>query len=172
MMGADQGEELLIARFTVARESRQRGDPLRLPDAAPAGPEAEFEVRTDLAFRHMRGLLNERSFDMESVAPEERLPLAKPVVWTFSNTGAGMLMPHPMHVHGVRFRVIERDRASPAPSDLAEGIVDAGFKDTVLVFPGERVRLLLTPTEPGLFLYHCHNLEHEDGGMMRNYLVS
>ena len=30
----------------------------------------------------------------------------------------------------------------------------------------------LTPDEPGMFMYHCHNLEHEDGGMMRNVLVS
>jgi hypothetical protein len=33
---------------------------------------------------------------------------------------------------------------------------------------GARVRLLVAPTEPGLFMYHCHNLEHEDQGMMRN----
>jgi len=38
--------------------------------------------------------------------------------------------------------------------------------------PGERVTVGFTPSQPGLFMYHCHNLEHEDGGMMRNYLVS
>ena len=76
-----------------------------------------------------------------------------------------------MHVHGVRFRVIERHRGPHAPADVADGFVDQGYKDTVLVFPGERVRVAMTASEPGLFMYHCHNLEHEDGGMMRNFLV-
>jgi FtsP/CotA-like multicopper oxidase with cupredoxin domain len=78
-----------------------------------------------------------------------------------------MAMPHPMHVHGVRFRVIERSPGG-VPADLREGLIDAGFKDTVGVFAGERVRIEVAPTVPGLFMYHCHNLEHEDGGMMRN----
>jgi FtsP/CotA-like multicopper oxidase with cupredoxin domain len=38
--------------------------------------------------------------------------------------------------------------------------------------PGERARLLKRFDDyPGLFLHHCHNLEHEDAGMMRNFLV-
>ena len=42
----------------------------------------------------------------------------------------------------------------------------------VLVMPGERVKLLLKFEDyEGLYLYHCHNLEHEDQGMMRNFLV-
>jgi FtsP/CotA-like multicopper oxidase with cupredoxin domain len=50
--------------------------------------------------------------------------------------------------------------------------VDEGWKDTVLLMPGERIKLLVRFEDyPGLFLYHCHNLEHEDMGMMRNYLV-
>jgi len=36
--------------------------------------------------------------------------------------------------------------------------------------PGEEVRVAFTAQHPGLFLYHCHNLEHEDSGMMRNVL--
>jgi FtsP/CotA-like multicopper oxidase with cupredoxin domain len=51
--------------------------------------------------------------------------------------------------------------------------VDEGWKDTVLVMPGERVRVLRRfTTFPGLFLYHCHNLEHEDLGMMRNFSIT
>ena len=52
---------------------------------------------------------------------------------------------------------------------MREGYVDEGWKDTVLVMPGEGVRLLLRFDFPDLFLFHCHNLEHEDLGMMRNY---
>lgn len=52
------------------------------------------------------------------------------------------------------------------------GGVDEGWKDTVLVMPGERIKLLMAFRDyPGTFVYHCHNLEHEDAGMMRNYRV-
>jgi FtsP/CotA-like multicopper oxidase with cupredoxin domain len=58
-------------------------------------------------------------------------------------------------------------------ASLREGFTDEGWKDTVLVLPGETVRLLMQfPQFKGLFLYHCHNLEHEDMGMMRNYRLT
>ena len=55
----------------------------------------------------------------------------------------------------------------------ALGIVDAGWRGTVLVLPGETVRVQVEFTKhPGLYLYHCHILEHEDMGMMRNFRVT
>ncbi|MCA9910675.1 MAG: multicopper oxidase domain-containing protein, partial [Anaerolineae bacterium] len=48
----------------------------------------------------------------------------------------------------------------------------AGWKDTVLLMPGERVRLLMRFSgDAGLYVFHCHNLEHEDLGLMRNYRI-
>ena len=167
MMGPGQGEELSVARFSVATQARTADQVLRPPPSASPLAQARHELHTRLAFRHMRGFLNGRQFKMGEVADDERLPLAEGTAWTFANDGGPMSMPHPMHIHGVRFRIVERS-AGDAPEDLRDGLVDTGFKDTFLIFPGERVRLLVAPTEPGLFLYHCHNLEHEDGGMMRN----
>ena len=174
MMGPSQGEELHIARFTVSPGPREPVRRIALPKLETAVREGANELRTQLAFRHMRGFLNGRRFDtddMAAVADDERLPAGKPTVWTFTNDGGGMAMSHPIHIHGVRFRIIER-RGGDVPADLREGIVDAGYKDTFGIFPGERVRLLLAPELPGLFMYHCHNLEHEDGGMMRNVLFT
>jgi FtsP/CotA-like multicopper oxidase with cupredoxin domain len=55
---------------------------------------------------------------------------------------------------------------------VKDGLVDEGWKDTVLLMPGERVKLLMKFEDyPGLCLYHCHNLEHEDSGMMRNFRI-
>jgi hypothetical protein len=55
---------------------------------------------------------------------------------------------------------------------VSEGLVDEGWLDTVLVMPGETVTILKrTSRYPGWFLYHCHILEHEDMGMMRNLLL-
>jgi len=42
----------------------------------------------------------------------------------------------------------------------------------VLILPNEQVRLQIRFSDyPGLFLYHCHLLEHEDMGMMRNFRI-
>lgn len=106
-----------------------------------------------------------------AVAENEWLPVGTASLWTFANDGGGMPMPHPMHIHGVRFRVVERSGGA-IPGDLRDGMIDVGFRDTVGVFPGERVRLRVAPELPGLVMYHCHNLEHEDGGMMRNVRFS
>lgn len=171
-MMADQGRKMPIAQFTLTRERPVRGEPVRLPRPQPL-LEPRFELATRLAFAHMRGSLNRRTFDMEdmsAVADDERLPLGKPVLWMFENSDGMMDMAHPMHIHGVRFRIMRREGSTPR--SVAEGLMSGCYKDSVLVFPGERVTVQLTPTEPGLFMYHCHNLEHEDGGMMRNFLVT
>ena len=170
MMGPSQGEELHLARFTVSPGARARAQALALPEEEPRAREGKHEVRTQLAFRHMRGFLNGRRFDtddMMAVADDEWLPVGESSVWTFANDGQGMPMSHPIHIHGVRFRVIERS-GGDIPADLREGVLRVGYKDTFGIFAGERVRVQVAPAVPGLFMYHCHNLEHEDGGMMRN----
>jgi FtsP/CotA-like multicopper oxidase with cupredoxin domain len=122
--------------------------------------------------RHMAWTINGRTFRMQAVANEEKVRLNTLELWEFINEGGGMgmmggmKMPHPIHLHGKQFQVLERRGVRH------DGYVDAGWKDTVLLMPGERIRLLVRFSEyPGLFLYHCHNLEHEDMGMMRNYLI-
>jgi FtsP/CotA-like multicopper oxidase with cupredoxin domain len=132
----------------------------------------EYPKRFHLVMRHMAWTINGRTFRMEDVAAEERVALNSYEIWEFINEGGGMGMmggmdmPHPIHLHGMQFQVLQRQGVSH------EGYVDDGWKDTVLLMPGERVRLLVRFGDyPGLYLYHCHNLEHEDMGMMRNFLV-
>ena len=135
-----------------------------------------------LAMNMMTGTLNGRSFVMDEVAKDEKVRLGDLEVWEFYNAEDGMGMgmmhgahPHPMHIHGVQFQVLERQidaQNRQEYENIRAGFVDEGWKDTVLVWPGERVRVLIRFADyPGLYLYHCHNLEHEDGGMMRNYRV-
>lgn len=139
----------------------------------------EFTLAMEMG---MRWNINGRTFGMEDVARDEIVKLGALEVWEFINqTGGGMGMmggmslPHPMHVHGLQFQVIERDIDSTgraAWKTISDGYVDEGWHDTVLVMPGERVKILLKFEDfEGLYLYHCHNLEHEDMGMMRNYRV-
>ena len=96
---------------------------------------------------------------MEDVADDEIVQLGSKEVWEFNNASGGMMhmanMPHPIHLHGKQFRVIERSGV------MHNGYVDEGWKDTVLLMPGERIRILVDfDNYSGMFLYHCHNLEH------------
>jgi len=122
-----------------------------------------------------RAALNGRSFELEAVTQGETVTLDTLEVWEFVNDSGMMMMPHPIHVHNLQFQVLNRQidpRFAKFGGDLRAGILDAGWKDVVLVLPGERVKLLMKFTDyAGLYLYHCHILEHEDLGMMRNYLV-
>ncbi len=122
--------------------------------------------------RMMQGMINGRRFDGTHVADDEIVDLNSVEVWEFDNRS---MLPHPMHVHGLQFLVLQRSQArgSMGWGGLDEGHVDEGWHDTVLVMPGERVRILLAFRDySGLYLYHCHNLEHEDNGMMRYYKVN
>ncbi len=122
-----------------------------------------------LSMMHGQGFLNGRTFEMAAVTRDERVFAGATEVWDFINDSP---MAHPMHVHNVHLKVIRRTGAAAEDSGLTAGFTDEGLKDTVLVLPGERVRVLLKfASHTGLYLYHCHILEHEDLGMMRNYLV-
>lgn len=91
--------------------------------------------------------------------------------------GMGMMMSmaHPIHLHGQPFQILSRTSSINESNDYAtvkEGFIEGGWKDTVLVMPGERVKIIKPFQDfKGLFMYHCHNLEHEDMGMMRDFSV-
>ena len=71
-----------------------------------------------------------------------------------------------MHVHAALCQILSRSSVGQLPPE------DAGWKDTVLVNPNETVRILTRfDTHSGVFVHHCHNLEHEDAGMMQNFEV-
>jgi len=98
--------------------------------------------------------------------------------WLLRNNRASM--PHPMHIHGFQFRVLER-RDSPAQvkalATRNNGLLpqDMGLLDTVLVWPGESVEIALDFSHPfsgdQTYMFHCHNLEHEDTRMMIGYKI-
>ena len=175
MMGmmSSPGEKLTIASFRVADEAPRAGQLPSLPGRNPVLAEPSRQLPTRLGFRMMRGFLNGRQWNMQDITHTDDAEVLKhnePVIWTFDNASEmGMQMPHPMHLHGVQFRIVARKGSGAG--DLAKGVLDVGDKDTVMVFAGEVVKIQVTPTVPGLFVYHCHNLEHEDAGMMRNFRV-
>lgn len=86
---------------------------------------------------------------------------------------------HPMHVHGVRFQVIERAGLQVDPNTGKAAIpavetgptyprlaTENGYKDSVVAWPGERTRIRAKFERTGLYAWHCHIVEHEDNEMM------
>jgi len=143
---------------------------------------ANTPLSIKISMMRMKWLLNGREFEMNAATPEETFKVNTMQVIEFDNGytqggGMGMMsgLPHPMHIHGQQFqiigRVVREDRRKDYET-VSKGFVDDGWKDVVLVMPGEKVTLLKRFDHfKGLFLYHCHNLEHEEMGMMRNFNV-
>ncbi len=107
--------------------------------------------------------INGKVMDMARI--DEVVRLGDIEIWEVSNRGA---QPHPLHVHLVQFQILDRNGQLPSGAEL-------GWKDTVLVPPGDLVRIIMAfegyadPDNP--YMYHCHIMEHEDNGMMGQFLV-
>jgi FtsP/CotA-like multicopper oxidase with cupredoxin domain len=107
--------------------------------------------------------INGKLMDMGRV--DEVVRLGDIEIWEIMNRGG---QAHPFHIHDVQFLILDRDGTPPEPSE-------SGWKDTVLVGTNETVRFITqfnTYANPDIpYMYHCHILEHEDGGMMGQFLV-
>ncbi len=175
-----------------------RIDRLRLEDVANPGDPVPIAISE----APMAMLLNGRAYADNDALPRERIPVdTLQLVEIFHDHGGmgmgmgmgrgmgmmrgmgggmgmmgGMMaMAHPIHLHGQQFQILSRSADDADPEDYAtmsEGFVSSGWKDTMLVTPGERVKIIKPFGDfKGAFMYHCHNLEHEDMGMMRQFIV-
>ncbi|KAH9233232.1 hypothetical protein K456DRAFT_1838498 [Colletotrichum gloeosporioides 23] len=94
-------------------------------------------------------------------------------IWEIEN-GAGGGFLHPVHVHMVDFRILSRTSTGKWATD--RGVLpyeEAGLKDVVWVGVGEvvRVEAHYAPWD-GVYMFHCHNLIHEDHQMMAAFDVT
>ncbi len=115
-----------------------------------------------LSMRGMRPTIDGRTYREEYI--NERVKLGSKEIWTVRNDSMMMSTPHPFHVHGVTFKILDRN-------GKAVESWEQGYKDTVLLLPGESVNLLVSFENEGKFVYHCHFLDHEEDGMMGNFTV-
>jgi FtsP/CotA-like multicopper oxidase with cupredoxin domain len=106
--------------------------------------------------------INGKTHDLARIDAETQLGTLE--VWEIVSVG----MAHPFHVHGASFRILSLAGAPP-PAHLA-----GGWKDVVLV--EDKAELLVAFNHPATrehpFMYHCHILEHEDAGMMGQYVCA
>jgi FtsP/CotA-like multicopper oxidase with cupredoxin domain len=166
-----QGTPLELMELRVVRQVRDRlRIPDRLctlsrPDPRDAVRDRTFRLATDLdpVTRTMiRHRINEQTFEMGTI--NVRVPFGQTEIWSLTNDDG---FAHPIHLHGTHFRVLSRNGGRGRVMPWEDGL-----KDTVLVHPSETVSIAVRfEAHRGLFLLHCHNLEHEDVGMMLNVLV-
>ncbi len=77
---------------------------------------------------------------------------------------------HPIHIHEVQFQLVDRQPTGGGPARPPESW-ETGFKDTIIAYPGEITRIKALFDLPGLYVWHCHIVEHEDNEMMRPYFI-
>ncbi len=177
---AMMGEAIDLMELRIGTAPAERRDvPLELSTLAPAPadgpPTRRFHIRISDSGRWM---INEWNFLLNGHAPAFEVQRGSREIWEFHNEF--LSMPHPLHVHGFQFRVLSRHKS---PSQIRRQAVasggrsphDLGLLDTVVVWPGETVRIAIDFTQPfkgrQTYMLHCHNLEHEDQGMMLAFVV-
>jgi FtsP/CotA-like multicopper oxidase with cupredoxin domain len=103
---------------------------------------------------------------------EQNPALGDTETWEMWNWSADA---HPIHLHLVKFKVVNREAFDPVDGTLLgerdPEATEAGWKDTVIAYPGEVTRVNATFDIPGLYVWHCHIVEHEDNEMMVPYCV-
>jgi FtsP/CotA-like multicopper oxidase with cupredoxin domain len=151
-----------VLRFDVTRHAP---DDSRVPDRLrpmPVLPEAtvqrEVSFKFDISGPIPLGLVNGQVYDPNRV--DFQVKRGTTEIWTVRNDDVDLGNPHTFHLHLNSFQVLDRNGGPPT-------LDDAGLKDTVLLAPGETVRVKVKFTDYlGKFVYHCHFLEHADFGMM------
>lgn len=107
--------------------------------------------------------LDDMEFDINFV--NETVMLDDVEIWTITNNTN---LAHPFHIHDVQFYILDKDGQAPPANEQ-------GLKDVVLVEANQTVRFITKfedfadPEVP--YMYHCHILPHEDGGMMGQFIV-
>lgn len=146
-----------VMRFHVAREEPDDSSlPMVLRPIVPItqwSVEREFVLEFD-EFKH-QWQINGKSFDPSRI--DVRPKLNDTELWTFRNNSSSF---HPMHIHLIQFQIVQRSNVQLSASDL-------GWKDTVRVDPASSVGVAMKwDGYTGRYMFHCHNLAHEDHSMM------
>lgn len=186
---APMGDALDLMQFCVAacsdtQQSETKPAPDRLPatlSALPPPPDTGgWPVRPLRLRMDDQGswFINDWNYHQVGHEPVFTVKRGSREVWEIRNSMTSM--PHPIHLHGFQFRVVSRSISPPdvrsrKVTDQGLGPQDLGLSDTVVVWPGEIVRIAIDFFQPysGIqrYMLHCHNLEHEDMGMMVAFAV-
>jgi spore coat protein A len=157
------GSTAQVMRFDVAgRPVRDDATiPATLSRSAALDP-ASAVVTRNFLFQNAGGSM---SWRINGQAYDPAHPLARPTlgqteIWRFVTD-----LHHPIHLHLDSFEVLGRNGKQPGP-------YDHGRKDTLDLYPAQSAEILVRFTDyAGRFVFHCHNLEHEDMAMMADFVT-
>jgi blue copper oxidase len=158
-VGADDSFDILELRAEDELDESAPVPDTLVPQEEPDVSGAEHVRRFELGSRDINGV------EMDMGRIDQRVPLDTTEIWEIENQAG---IPHNFHPHGSSFQVLEYAGEPP-------GAALGGLKDTVQVPPGETVRVAIRfsdradPSTP--YMFHCHLLEHEDRGMMGQFVV-
>lgn len=109
------------------------------------------------------GMLDSTYFNMNVI--NQTIILNTTEIWEVQNVSA---FAHPFHMHNVQFYILDRN-------GVAAPTYEKGWKDVMQVRPSTTARFITRFTDYAdsvrPYMYHCHNLFHEDGGMMGQFVV-
>ena len=151
----------LVMTFRVGDEAQ---DDTVIPEKLADIEKFDYNLATGFKTIELDGMghmvsLNGRQFDMDRI--DDNVLLGELEIWDITTNRAMMMgsQGHPFHIHGTQFQVLSRNGGEPHKNEQ-------GWKDTVFVGAGETVSILVRFKYKGIFMYHCHILEHEEAGMM------
>ncbi|RMI99061.1 Bilirubin oxidase [Fusarium kuroshium] len=158
-----------VMRFVVSSDKVEDNStvPEKLRDISFARPETN-EINHHFRFHRTNGewRINGVGFADAANRVLAKVPRGTVEIWELENSSGGWT--HPIHVHLVDFLVLDREgRRGTMPYE------SAGLKDVVWLGKGETVRVaaVYAPFD-GLYMFHCHNLIHEDSDMMAAFNVT
>ncbi|MFJ3389460.1 multicopper oxidase family protein [Lysinibacillus sp. NPDC086135] len=139
--------------------------PEKLNDFSLADKELTLPITKNLELFGMMNMvtINGKKFDPERIDFTQKQEVTE--VWEIYNKPdmmGGMI--HPFHIHGAQFKIISRDGKEPSENEQ-------GWKDSIAIKPDETVRIAVQFKHNGVYMIHCHILEHEDNGMMAQIKV-
>ncbi|MDP4218992.1 MAG: multicopper oxidase domain-containing protein [Bacteroidota bacterium] len=157
-----QGAALDLLQFQIDRTGTP-GNPLPSVlstitkyDIADSVRTRTYELNSSISGHY----INFKNYDLNTI--DQHVKFGDLEQWSFINESEQI---HPMHVHGTQFQVLDRDGSPPEAYEM-------GWKDVIRLDSSGRVNVLVRFAEyTGVYLVHCHNLEHEDMGMMANFQV-
>jgi FtsP/CotA-like multicopper oxidase with cupredoxin domain len=154
-------EEVMTIEFTT--EPPVSAKPVSVTRALPA-PSIEGATKVDVVLTLPPMKNNKSEFQVNGLpfwkAKPYQAKLGEKQLWIVRNESD---WDHPFHLHGFFFQVID---------EKGEPVRPLALKDTVNVPMKTTVRLLVTFDErPGQWMFHCHILDHADGGLMGTVMV-
>jgi FtsP/CotA-like multicopper oxidase with cupredoxin domain len=152
-----------VMRFDVSGPATTDDAPVpdTLSSIAPLAPRAAAITR-DFLFQNHSGdsgwTINGRTYDPARPLASPRLGQTE--IWRFVTD-----LHHPIHLHLEQFQVLARDGKTAGP-------YDRGWKDTIDLLPAQSAAIIVRFSDyAGRFVFHCHNLEHEDMAMMADFVT-